>query len=87
MRAENDLQPEIQRHRAAIRRSDFSLPLKCVLRDNLLGHGDSLFDYGCGHGDDLRQLQSLGFASTAGIRYIGPTCPGFRPMQSISDTF
>jgi hypothetical protein len=61
MRAESDQQPEIQRHRAAIRRSDFSVPLKCVLRDNLLEHGDSFFDYGCGHGDDLRRIQALGF--------------------------
>ena len=52
---------EIQRHRAAIRRSDFSLPLKCVLRDSLLDRDDSLFDYGCGHGDDIRHLQGLGF--------------------------
>ena len=33
MPALSDPQPEVQRHRAAIRRSDFSLPLKCVLRD------------------------------------------------------
>ncbi|MCY2994807.1 MAG: DNA phosphorothioation-associated methyltransferase, partial [Planctomycetota bacterium] len=61
MRADCDQQPEIQRHRAAIRRSDFSLPLKCVLRDNLLDRGGSLFDYGCGYGDDIRRLQGLGF--------------------------
>lgn len=61
MRAFTDLQPEVQRHKAAIRRSDFSLPLKCVLRDSLLNRDDSLFDYGCGHGDDIRRLQGLGF--------------------------
>ena len=61
MRADCDQQPEIHRHRAVIRRSDFSLPLKCVLRDNLLDRGGSLFDYRCGYGDDIRRLQGLGF--------------------------
>jgi hypothetical protein len=28
--------PEVQRHRIAIRRSEFSLPVKCLLRDGLL---------------------------------------------------
>ena len=53
--------PDVQRHRAAIRRSDFSVPLKCVLRDSLLDRPDTLFDFGCGHGDDLRHLTELGF--------------------------
>jgi len=61
MQAISDQQPEVQRHRAAIRRSDFSLPLKCVLRDTLLDRQDSLFDFGCGHGDDIRHLKELGF--------------------------
>ncbi len=61
MRPLSHPQPEVQRHRAAIRRTDFSLPLKCVLRDSLLAQGDSLFDYGCGHGDDIRRLQAHGF--------------------------
>jgi DNA phosphorothioation-associated putative methyltransferase len=61
MQALSDPQPEVQRHRAAIRRSDFSLPVKCVLRDSLLDPDDWVFDYGCGHGDDLRHLQGLGF--------------------------
>jgi hypothetical protein len=51
----------IPRHRAAIRRSEFSLPLKCILRDGLSDRSDLLFDYGCGRGDNLRYLQELGF--------------------------
>lgn len=52
--------PQVLRYKAAIRRSDLSLPLKCVLRDNLLNSCDFLFDYGCGYGDDIRHLQRLG---------------------------
>jgi len=70
MPALSDPQPQVQRHRAAIRRNDFSLPLKCVLRDTLLGPDDSLFDYGCGHGDDIRHLQGLGF-----------NCDGWDPVH------
>ena len=32
--------PAIPRHRAAIRRSEFSLPLKCILRDRLPDQAD-----------------------------------------------
>jgi hypothetical protein len=61
MPPDNDPAPEILRHRAAIRRRDLSLGLTCVLRDSLLDQADSLFDYGCGHGDDIRRLCEIGF--------------------------
>jgi hypothetical protein len=35
-------EPEVQRHRTAIRRRDLSLPLKCLLRDDLLDASASL---------------------------------------------
>jgi hypothetical protein len=62
--------PEVHRHRAAIRRSEFSSPVKWLLRNGLLDPADSLFDYGCGHGDDLRRLQALGYA-----------CDGWDPVH------
>ncbi|QEG39345.1 DNA phosphorothioation-associated putative methyltransferase [Roseimaritima ulvae] len=58
----------IKRHRAAIRRREYSLPVKCLLRDNLLNEDRPLFDYGCGHGDDLFGLCAEGFV-----------CSGFDP--------
>lgn len=42
------MQPAIQRHKTAIRRGDFSRPVKCLLRDNLLSRDTTFFDYGCG---------------------------------------
>ena len=50
----------IDRHKTAIRRGDFSRPVKCLLRDNLVGAGVSFFDYGCGRGEDLELLASDG---------------------------
>ncbi len=54
---------EVLRHRAAIRRTEPSLPLKCLVRDNLLNSQTKFFDYGCGYGDDLEHLVRLGFES------------------------
>lgn len=58
----------IQRHKTAIRRGDYSRPVKCLLRDALLGAGVSFFDYGCGRGEDLELLKADGM-----------TCAGWDP--------
>jgi len=51
--------PRIERHRTAIRRPSFSLPVKCALRDSLLNPQRTFFDYGCGHGRDLQFLADI----------------------------
>lgn len=51
---------KIARHKTAIRRPSFSLPVKCLLRDGLVDASRSFFDYGCGHGQDLKLLDDLG---------------------------
>ena len=43
----------IERHKTAIRRKGFSLPVKCLLRDELFASPRTFFDYGCGHGEDV----------------------------------
>lgn len=58
----------IKRHKAAIRRHEHSLPVKCLIRDQLVTENRGLFDYGCGHGDDL-----------AGLQADGIECSGFDP--------
>jgi DNA phosphorothioation-associated putative methyltransferase len=52
----------IPRHKTAIRRGDFSRPVKCLLRDGLLGKDVSFFDYGCGRGEDIELLAVEGIA-------------------------
>lgn len=50
----------IPRHKTAIRRQGYSLPVKCLLRDGLLNETKTFFDYGCGHGQDVALLQGMG---------------------------
>lgn len=51
----------VARHKTAIRRPELSRPLRLAIEDGLLSEGRSVFDYGCGHGDDLQQLEARGF--------------------------
>ena len=53
----------IPRHKTAIRRGDFSRPIKCALRDGLIDQSVSVFDYGCGRGEDLELLKRDGVRS------------------------
>lgn len=49
----------IARHKTAIKRQSFSLPVKCMLRDGLLHSDRTFFDDGCGHGQDLAMLSDM----------------------------
>jgi DNA phosphorothioation-associated putative methyltransferase len=42
-------------------RRELSRPLQQAVRDGLLRSGWTIFDYGCGHGDDLRVLSERGY--------------------------
>ena len=52
----------IPRHRTAIRRGDLSRPIKSALQDGLIGPAVTMFDYGCGHGQDMAILTDQGIA-------------------------
>jgi DNA phosphorothioation-associated putative methyltransferase len=52
--------PEVHRHKTAIKRYGLSRPIQTVLEYGLLTQGQSLLDYGCGKGDDVKQLKALG---------------------------
>ncbi|MGA2705692.1 MAG: DNA phosphorothioation-associated putative methyltransferase [Isosphaeraceae bacterium] len=62
----------VQRHKTAIRRGDFSRPVKCLLRDGLLGKNVTFFDYGCGRGEDIELLAAEGVI-------CGGWDPAYRP--------
>lgn len=50
----------VSRHKTAISRNNFSRPVQVALASNLIPKSSSFFDYGCGKGDDIRALKSIG---------------------------
>src|SRR5882762_7435704 len=60
-----ELTTEIARHRTAIRRSELSRPVRTAIEDQLISDSTTVLDYGCGQGDDVRNLAALG------VRCIG----------------
>ena len=50
----------IERHKTAIDRNSLSQPIQILARHNYLNGEFSLLDYGCGKGDDLRELEAHG---------------------------
>ncbi len=50
----------IDRHKTALVRHSLSTPMKFLAKHGFLGGKYSVFDYGCGRGDDLRELQCHG---------------------------
>src|SRR5690606_5149408 len=49
------------------------LPVKCLLRDGLLDSSRTLFDYGCGHGQDLKLLSDMDIAANGWDPVFQPT--------------
>ena len=49
----------IDRQRTALRRAQMSSPMRHLLRFGFLDGTHSVFDYGCGRGDDLRLLATM----------------------------
>ncbi|NRA83918.1 MAG: DNA phosphorothioation-associated putative methyltransferase [Gammaproteobacteria bacterium] len=70
--AEVNEDKEIDRHKTAIVRHELSAPMKSVAKNGFLSGEYSVFDYGCGRGDDLRELEAHG------IEVLGWD-PNFRP--------
>ena len=51
------------RRKTAIARTDYSRPIRIALADGLIDSTTTVFDYGCGLGDDIRHLGLRGFQS------------------------
>ncbi len=73
-------EPPIMRHRTAITRGTLSAPMQALWRHGFLDSTHTVFDYGCGLGDDVRALEEAGFD-------VGAWDPHFRPEgeKCISD--
>ena len=54
----------IARHRTAQRRTDLSSPIRHLMDLGFLDGRLSLFDYGCGRGDDLRLLHAMNITAS-----------------------
>jgi DNA phosphorothioation-associated putative methyltransferase len=63
---------KIDRHKAAIHRPDLSKPVRLALEAELFTENTTFFDYGCGHGEDLKRISDRGFASNGWDPYYRP---------------
>lgn len=66
------------RHKTALHRKTMSKPVRILHEEGLLSVGSTFLDYGCGHGEDVRQLHKLGFEANGwdpAFRPRGPKTP------------
>lgn len=66
---------QVPRHQAAIRRTEYSRPIRIALETKLIESEASVLDFGCGQGDDVRRLQRIGIACVGWD-------PHFRPQTA-----
>ncbi len=67
---------QVDRHLTAITRYELSTPFKCLAKHGYLEGEHTIFDYGCGKGDDLRELEAHGLP-------VMGWDPNFRPDSDI----
>ena len=63
----------IHRHRTAMIRHGLSQPVALLVRHGLVGLGTDLLDFGCGRGDDVRNLATNGVLATGWDPHFAPT--------------
>ena len=56
--ATSDFTGEIERHRTAIDRNQLSAPMQILAKSDYFDGSYSVLDYGCGKGDDIRELEA-----------------------------
>ncbi|MBD2774658.1 DNA phosphorothioation-associated putative methyltransferase [Iningainema tapete] len=66
---------EIERHKAAIFRTDLSRPVRLAIESSILNQDTTFFDYGCGHGGDVQRVANLGYTSAGWDPYYRPDAP------------
>ncbi|QBQ95915.1 DNA phosphorothioation-associated putative methyltransferase [Paraburkholderia pallida] len=65
----------VERYRTALTRLGLSAPMQALIRFGLLTKDKSLFDYGCGKGDDVEGLNSEGYNASGWDPHFAPTAP------------
>ncbi|NEP13069.1 MAG: DNA phosphorothioation-associated putative methyltransferase [Symploca sp. SIO2C1] len=67
--------PEIERHRAAMVRTDISKPVRLAIESAILNEENTFFDYGCGQGGDVQRLLKQGYNSAGWDPHYQPNNP------------
>ncbi|MEM6611004.1 MAG: DNA phosphorothioation-associated putative methyltransferase [Cyanobacteria bacterium P01_C01_bin.72] len=62
----------IERHKAALKRSELSRPVRIALEADLFHESSTFFDYGCGCGEDIKQIKNQGYAASGWDPYYCP---------------
>lgn len=65
----------IARHLTALTRYGFSAPIQTLARFGFLNGSKTMFDYGCGRGDDVRGLRANGIEASGWDPYYAPEEP------------
>jgi len=55
--------PRLDRHKTAIIRNDLSRPLRLAIEARLFKPQATFFDFGCGHGTDIKRIAERGYTS------------------------
>jgi len=74
----------VHRHLTALSRSFLSAPVQALLRHDLIKESRTFFDYGCGKGDDIEGVRSLGISAAGWTPTFALTAPRCLRMPSIS---
>ena len=64
--------PMVSRHRTAISRPQLSTPLQSAARHGFLDGTRSVFDYGCGRGNDIAILEAGGYKVSGWVPHFRP---------------
>lgn len=74
---------EVARHKTAIPRRDLSHPMQLAVAHGVLPPGSTVFDYGCGLGDDVAALSAAGFEAFGWDPHHAPDGPR-RPADTVN---
>lgn len=69
---------DLARHRTALQRYALSTPMQALHRHGYLDGSRTLFDYGCGKGDDVRILRHNGIEAVGWDPHFAPDAPRAR---------
>ena len=72
---------KVERHKTAITRAALSAPMYLLFTSGLIRQDSTILDYGCGQGDDIRALQTDGYAAEGWDPHYQPDPSSLRKSQ------